>query len=145
MLSFSSDWLFPPDQSRDLVNALVANCAPVSYCNVQSDCGHDAFLLPNDLDRYGELVRAFLLNLGGTTAVPAPAAPGPSPTSIFQSCRLDYDRLLELIPSARQRTRSRLRSRDAVGAVAGARPPPVRSALNSTNNRSSRACAAVST
>src|ERR1051326_8554487 len=36
VLSFSTDWLFPPDQSRDLVNALLANNAPVSYCNVQS-------------------------------------------------------------------------------------------------------------
>ena len=46
VVSFSSDWLFPPDQSRDIVNALIANNAPVSYCNVQSSCGHDAFLLP---------------------------------------------------------------------------------------------------
>ena len=49
VLSFSSDWLFPPDQSRDIVSALIANNAPVSYCNVQSDCGHDAFLLPNEI------------------------------------------------------------------------------------------------
>ena len=36
---------------------------PVSYCNVESDCGHDAFLLPNQIDIYGELIRAFLANL----------------------------------------------------------------------------------
>src|SRR5205807_1391659 len=45
VMSFSSDWLFPPEQSRDLVNALLANSAPVSYCNIQSAGGHDAFLL----------------------------------------------------------------------------------------------------
>lgn len=63
VISFTSDWLFPPDQSRQIVNALVANNASVSYCNVQSGCGHDAFLLPNELQVYGEMVRAFLANL----------------------------------------------------------------------------------
>src|SRR5512137_2090819 len=58
--SFSSDWLFPPEQSRDIVNALIANSAPVSYCDIKSTCGHDAFLLPNDLPVYGEMTHAFL-------------------------------------------------------------------------------------
>ena len=99
VVSFSSDWLFPPDQSRDIVNALIANNASVCYCNVQSGCGHDAFLLPDDLDRYGEMVRAFLENL-----VPAAAAKGAEkdevhgPTSIFHQHRLDYDRIAELVP-----------------------------------------------
>ena len=99
IISFSSDWLFPPFQSRDMVNALIANRAPVSYCNVQSDCGHDAFLLPNDIERYGELVRAFLGNLTGDSAAPLDEdAVAPSDTSIFHSRRLDYDRIAELIP-----------------------------------------------
>jgi homoserine O-acetyltransferase len=99
VVSFSSDWLFPPDQSRDIVNALIANNAPVSYCNVQSTCGHDAFLLPNDLAIYGEMMRAFLDQLS-----PAPSAPATvkdeahGPTSIFQQHRLDYERIAELIP-----------------------------------------------
>lgn len=99
VLSFSSDWLFPPDQSRDLVNALVANKAPVSYCEVESHCGHDAFLLPDDLPAYGEMMRAFLENLG-TTTVPAPSIGDErnGPTSIFHQHRLDYDRILELTP-----------------------------------------------
>jgi homoserine O-acetyltransferase len=100
VLSFSSDWLFPPDQSRDIVNALIANNAPVSYCNVQSTCGHDAFLLPNDLAVYGEMMRAFLDQLS-----PAPDARATvkdeahGPTSIFQQHRLDYERIAELIPA----------------------------------------------
>jgi homoserine O-acetyltransferase/O-succinyltransferase len=102
ILSFSSDWLFPPDQSRDMVNALVACQAPVSYCNVESDCGHDAFLLANDLDRYGALMRAFLENLSGTeaTTITDGNPSEHSPTSIFHSRRLDYDRIVELIPSS---------------------------------------------
>jgi homoserine O-acetyltransferase len=99
VLSFSSDWLFPPGQSRDIANALIHNRADVSYCDIQSGCGHDAFLLPDDFDRYGEMIRAFIQNL-----VPAPQAPGvakdelPGPTSIFHERRLDYDRIVELIP-----------------------------------------------
>jgi len=102
VLSFTSDWLFPPDQSQDLVNALIATNRPVSYCNVRTSCGHDAFLLPNNLDSYGELIRAFLTNLKD------PAEPsndmaeedpyGDDPTSIFHPRRLDYDRILDLIP-----------------------------------------------
>jgi homoserine O-acetyltransferase/O-succinyltransferase len=63
VMSFTSDWLFPPFQSREIVDALIAVGRPVSYCNVESDCGHDAFLLPNQIDIYGELIRAFLANL----------------------------------------------------------------------------------
>ena len=97
--SFSSDWLFPPNQSREIANALVSNNAAVSYCDIQSACGHDAFLLPDDFDRYGEMIRAFIQNFA-----PAPNAPGvekeepPGTTSIFHERRLDYDRIVELIP-----------------------------------------------
>jgi homoserine O-acetyltransferase len=103
VLSFSTDWLFPPDQSRDLVNALLANNAPVSYCNVQSSCGHDAFLLPDDFATYGEMIRAFLAHLpcGSQAVVRAPDHDphGHGPTSIFLQPRLDYDRIAELIPA----------------------------------------------
>ncbi|MHC1765817.1 MAG: homoserine O-acetyltransferase [Verrucomicrobiia bacterium] len=103
VLSFSTDWLFPPDQSRDIVNALIANNAPVSYCNVQSSCGHDAFLLPDDFDTYGEMIRAFVARLlpGHTQAAPGPEDDpyGHDPTSIFHQRRLDYDRIVELIPA----------------------------------------------
>jgi homoserine O-acetyltransferase len=99
VLSFSSDWLFPPEQSRDIVNALLANNAPVSYCNVQSACGHDAFLLEDDLAMYGEMVRAFLGNLAASGGFPPAVADGShGPTSIFLQHRLDYDRIVELIP-----------------------------------------------
>jgi homoserine O-acetyltransferase len=99
VLSFSSDWLFPPDQSRDIVNALLANKAAVSYCNVESNCGHDAFLLENDLHMYGEMMRAFLDHLvrqSGSGAAPAEEKHGP--TSIFHQKRVDYDRIVELVP-----------------------------------------------
>jgi len=99
VLSFSSDWLFPPGQSRDIANALINHNAAVSYCNIQSGCGHDAFLLPDDFDRYGEMIRAFVNNLApapNTSRVEKEELPGT--TSIFHERRLDYDRIVELIP-----------------------------------------------
>lgn len=101
VISFSSDWLFPPEQSVDMVNALVRRRAAVSYCNVTTSCGHDAFLLPDDVDRYGRLIEGFLAQLG--PAAPA-AAEEPdvltvSPTSIFHRHRVDYDRIAQLIPA----------------------------------------------
>ncbi len=78
LVSFSSDWLFPPEQSRDLVRALARNRAPVSYCNVTSRAGHDAFLLEDALDVYGELVRGFA-EAGASPAEAAPAVVGADP------------------------------------------------------------------
>jgi homoserine O-acetyltransferase len=109
VVSFSNDWLFPPFQGRQIVDALIARDKPVSYCNVQSDCGHDAFLLENDLASYGEMLRSFLANLNcdpacctcqpRPTAATSRAAAGHGPTSIFhRKLRLDYDSIAALIP-----------------------------------------------
>jgi homoserine O-acetyltransferase len=120
-VSFSSDWLFPPFQSQEIVDALIASNKPVSYCNVETDCGHDAFLLPNQLHVYGEMVRAFLDNVsrsgeeqktaGHSVSVVVTGRPeipnvqpmtnpvaDASPTSIFHHDRLDYQTILDLIP-----------------------------------------------
>jgi len=43
--SFSSDWLFPTSESRRLVQAMNAAAARVSFVEIKSDKGHDAFLL----------------------------------------------------------------------------------------------------
>ncbi|MEN6493553.1 MAG: homoserine O-acetyltransferase [Thermoguttaceae bacterium] len=105
VISYTSDWLFPSFQSREIVDGLIANDHPVSYCNVKSDCGHDAFLLPNDFDMYGELIRAFMVNLDGKAACSPPPAEvigfdsdEQNPASIFHHHRLDYDSIVELIP-----------------------------------------------
>jgi len=45
VVSFSSDWLFPTPESRAVVHALNAVAANVSFVEVESDKGHDAFLL----------------------------------------------------------------------------------------------------
>lgn len=45
IISFSSDWLFPTSESRHIVHALSAAAAKVSFVEVVTDKGHDAFLL----------------------------------------------------------------------------------------------------
>ncbi len=53
IISFTSDWLFTPAQSRAMVEALAANRKDVSYCCLASPYGHDAFLLePEVLGRF---------------------------------------------------------------------------------------------
>jgi homoserine O-acetyltransferase len=45
VMSFSSDWLFPTSDSRAIVHALNAGNASVGFVEIESDKGHDAFLL----------------------------------------------------------------------------------------------------
>ena len=45
VISFTSDWLFPTPESREIVHALTAEAANVSFVEVETDKGHDAFLL----------------------------------------------------------------------------------------------------
>jgi len=61
VLSFTSDWLFPAPQSAEIVRVLRKLDKEVSYCNIESDQGHDAFLLPGH--RMGDLVSGFLERL----------------------------------------------------------------------------------
>ena len=58
VISFTSDWLYPTYQSRELVQALKRNGCDVSFCEIQADCGHDAFLLPDK--RLTTLISGFL-------------------------------------------------------------------------------------
>lgn len=58
LISFASDWLFTPVQSRTMVNALVANDKDVSYCDITSPYGHDAFLLEPEV--LGSFISGFL-------------------------------------------------------------------------------------
>ncbi len=45
LVSFTSDWLFPTEESRTIVHALNAAGASVSFVEIETDRGHDAFLL----------------------------------------------------------------------------------------------------
>jgi homoserine O-acetyltransferase len=47
VLSFSTDWRFPPHRSEEITNALITAGKNVSYAEIESQAGHDAFLLKN--------------------------------------------------------------------------------------------------
>jgi homoserine O-acetyltransferase/O-succinyltransferase len=58
LISFTSDWLFPTADSRAIVHALNAAGARVSFAEIKTDKGHDAFLL-EEPELFG-IVRGFL-------------------------------------------------------------------------------------
>lgn len=59
VISFTSDWLFPSIESKRIVHALNASSANVSYSDIATDKGHDAFLL--DVPEFEATLRGFLL------------------------------------------------------------------------------------
>jgi homoserine O-acetyltransferase len=98
VVGFSTDWLFPPFQSMQMVDALLAARRPVAACTVESRCGHDAFLLEDDLASYGAMIEGFLDRLvAGVSWDPEAEPETHDPRSIFQARRVDYDLLVELI------------------------------------------------
>lgn len=58
VVSFSSDWLYPPSASEEFVRALLHDRIPVTYVQLQTSFGHDAFLLEEK--SVGSLLTAFL-------------------------------------------------------------------------------------
>ncbi len=79
VLSYSSDWLYPPEQSEELVRALLRNGIDASYVEIKSDYGHDAFLL--EVERLGELTRDFLAKVERESASGAAPRSGAAPSS----------------------------------------------------------------
>ncbi|MFH1378816.1 MAG: homoserine O-acetyltransferase [bacterium] len=61
VISFTSDWLFPSSHSKEIVKALVRNKKDVSYCEVESSYGHDAFLL--EFEQITKLISSFIRGL----------------------------------------------------------------------------------
>ncbi len=58
IVGFTSDWLFPPEQNRQLTLALLRAGKRASYAELSTDLGHDSFLLESE-ELYG-LVRAWI-------------------------------------------------------------------------------------
>jgi homoserine O-acetyltransferase len=57
LISFTTDWRFPPSRSREIVQALLARQVPVTYAQIDAPQGHDAFLLTDP--RYHAAVRHY--------------------------------------------------------------------------------------
>ena len=66
LVSFTTDWRFPPARSREIVKALVDNEHAVSYAEIAAPHGHDAFLL--DDPRYHRVMRAYFGNVAAECA-----------------------------------------------------------------------------
>ena len=61
VLSFTTDWRFPPERSREIANALVRAGKAVSYAEIDSEYGHDAFLIP--IERYYQVFGAYMQSI----------------------------------------------------------------------------------
>ncbi|MCB0196981.1 MAG: hypothetical protein KDJ65_33850, partial [Anaerolineae bacterium] len=70
VISFTSDWLYPSYHSKELVSALHAAEADVTYLDIKSSWGHDAFLL--EVDTMTNLLGSFLGRLMREEAVKLP-------------------------------------------------------------------------
>jgi homoserine O-acetyltransferase len=73
VVSFTTDWRFSPQRSREIVKALVDNKRAVSYAEIDAPHGHDAFLL--DDPRYHNVLRAYFERIAAELAFDA-ASPG---------------------------------------------------------------------
>lgn len=58
VVSYTSDWLYPTYQSKEMVKAMKKAGCDVSFCEIDAQWGHDAFLLPGT--RLGSLINGFL-------------------------------------------------------------------------------------
>jgi len=71
IVSFTSDWLFPTSDSRAIVHALNAAGASVSFVEIETDKGHDAFLL--DVPELFETTRGFIDSAARARGLAVPA------------------------------------------------------------------------
>ncbi len=89
VVSYSSDWLFPTAESRELVDALMAGGVEVSFAEIHSPYGHDAFLLEPEAQH--DFIEPFLrsvqeverrgLGSSGGTVRPSATRAGASPNA----------------------------------------------------------------
>ncbi len=61
VVSYSSDWLYPTHESKAIVTALKKNKLDVSFCEIESNLGHDAFLLPDK--QLNKMIKGFLTSV----------------------------------------------------------------------------------
>lgn len=106
VLSYTSDWLYPPYQSESIVHALMRQKKDVTYCNIESNYGHDAFLLEKSVMK--KLISGFLEHVAEPerkldfspydTDSEADYGPPPvSPQSIYEGHRVDYEMIADLV------------------------------------------------
>lgn len=65
VVAFTSDWLYPPEESHAIVTALMQNHHPVTSVDVKSNYGHDAFLVEEE--KVSHILRSFLMTSAPAT------------------------------------------------------------------------------
>jgi len=63
VVSFTSDWRFSPERSREIVKALLDGDKTVSYAEIEAHHGHDAFLIP--IPHYFDIFRSYMERVAG--------------------------------------------------------------------------------
>jgi homoserine O-acetyltransferase len=58
VISFKTDWLYPPYQSQEIVRTLKRRRVDATYCELTSTYGHDAFLI--EVEEQTTLIKHFL-------------------------------------------------------------------------------------
>ncbi len=89
IVSLSGDWLFTPEQSEEIVKALLVQGKEVSYFHLKAPAGHDAFL--THIDQLSEVVHAFLPWVG------APSAPALE-SAEHRAANVTHDAVVALVP-----------------------------------------------
>ena len=69
LVSFTTDWRFPPQRSREIVSALMRNNARVTYAEIDAPHGHDAFLMADR--RYHDLIRSYFAQVAEALSIEA--------------------------------------------------------------------------
>jgi len=68
LVSFTTDWRFPPERSREIVRSLLKNKSAVTYAEIDAPHGHDAFLL--DDARYHAVVQGYFDRMASSLGLP---------------------------------------------------------------------------
>jgi homoserine O-acetyltransferase len=69
LVSFTTDWRFSPERSREIVQALLRNQRQVTYAEIDAPHGHDAFLLEDP--RYHAVVQGYYDQIATNLGLPA--------------------------------------------------------------------------
>lgn len=62
VISFKTDWLYPPEHSKEIVRACKLTGVNATYCEIDAPFGHDSFLI--EAEQQGHLIRHFLEKVG---------------------------------------------------------------------------------
>ncbi len=94
IVALSGDWLFMPEQSAEIVTALIRNRKRVSYCHLDAPAGHDAFL--THIADLTQVIRAFLPWVGTATCAKTPASRSDAEYAIMADLIPPGKRVLDL-------------------------------------------------